>query len=430
MSDPILTRSNFNVTVSKRDDRLQTTSPITVKNQIQEVRSIDQLGLNITNRADGSFIIYNANTGKYDVRPPYIITAAGYGLASNNTHYYVNSKTGLTANSSGLYVNSAYIATVYVNTANNSTHVFGKNEADLSVGSAVYSTYLGGEPASYFLNASNFNAGVISETLLPYRMNQDITNISSVQFNDLTVTGFLTVSGGINTIQSNNISTSDSMIYLNNGTAQVSISRIIGNGSILTFTANNTFSVGSDVSVSGVNPSSFNGVYVNVLSANSTQFTVANTNTSTYIGGGLVRAKSKAIVDLGFSAGYYDGSHRYGGIFRDHTNGTWKVFDNLTSEPDRSVYIDQGDSSFRTANFMANTLIVGNGTIFSTITSSSFSGTSNNTVYAFGKGETDLNVNTAIYLNGKTDTYFSNASNLKTGILSSNIFPIIDCGTY
>jgi len=430
MSDPILTRSNFNVTVSKRDDRLQITSPITVKNQIQEVRSIDQLGLNITNRVDGSFIIYNANTDKYDVRPPYIFTAAGYGLTSNNTHYYVNSKTGLIANTSGLFVNSAYIATVYVNTANNSTHAFGKNEEDLNVGSAVYSTYLGGVPASYFLNASNFNTGVISETLLPYRMNQDTTNISSVQFNDLTVTGFLTVSGGVNSVQSNNISTSDSMIYLNNGTVPVSITAISGNGSILKFTANNTFSVGSDVSVSGANSSSFNGIYINVLSANSTQFTVAGNNTSTYIGGGLVRAKSKTTVDLGFSAGYYDGSHRYGGIFRDHTTGTWKVFDNLTSEPDRSVYIDQGDSSFRTANFMANTLIVGNGTIFSTITPSSFSGTANNTVYAFGKNEANLNVNTAIYLNGKSDAYFSNATNLTAGILSSNIFPIIDCGTY
>ena len=58
--------------------------------------------------------------------------------------------------------------------------------------------------------------------------------------------------------------------------------------------------------------------------------------------------------DLGFSGAYNDGTYHHAGFFRDHSTGTWKVFDNYQPEPDASPYIDQSNATFRIANFQAN----------------------------------------------------------------------------
>jgi Collagen triple helix repeat (20 copies) len=60
--------------------------------------------------------------------------------------------------------------------------------------------------------------------------------------------------------------------------------------------------------------------------------------------------------DLGFAGNYNDGSYKHAGFFRDHTSGIWKVFDGYTPEPDASQFIDQTNTSFRVADFQANTL--------------------------------------------------------------------------
>jgi hypothetical protein len=64
--------------------------------------------------------------------------------------------------------------------------------------------------------------------------------------------------------------------------------------------------------------------------------------------------------DLGFAGNYNDGTYRHTGFFRDATDGFWKVFDNYGPEPDASPYIDTSNSTFRIANFWANTIYVGN----------------------------------------------------------------------
>lgn len=106
--------------------------------------------------------------------------------------------------------------------------------------------------------------------------------------------------------------------------------------------------------------------------------------------------------DIGFTAGYNDGTYAHTGFFRDASDATWKVFDSYLPEPDASIYIDTANDSFRIADFQANTgyfrtVQVGNSSVFSTITDTSFSGSANNTTYAFGKTENNLNVNSAAF---------------------------------
>jgi hypothetical protein len=164
---------------------------------------------------------------------------------------------------------------------------------------------------------------------------------------------------------------------MNQGT-YAPITAISGNGSVVTFTANNNYSAGWDVFVSGVNPSSYNGTYQNILAANDTHFQVSNTNTATYVSGGTARGKSDQNPDLGFAFGYNDGSYHHGGFFRDASDGIFKVFDNYGPEPDESVFIDTANTTFHLANFQANVIYAGNTTVFSTINTTSFSGTANN----------------------------------------------------
>ena len=65
----VFNTSEFNVKVNKQGGRLVSTTPITVKNQIQEIRAIDDVPkVNTALKVDGATLIYNATTGYYDVR--------------------------------------------------------------------------------------------------------------------------------------------------------------------------------------------------------------------------------------------------------------------------------------------------------------------------------------------------------------------------
>jgi hypothetical protein len=71
------------VTANKAGGSIQQSNPITVKNQIQEIRSVDNIpGVNTSLREDGSTLIYNATTGQYDVKILETVPSAGYADAA------------------------------------------------------------------------------------------------------------------------------------------------------------------------------------------------------------------------------------------------------------------------------------------------------------------------------------------------------------
>ena len=172
----------------------------------------------------------------------------------------------------------------------------------------------------------------------------------------VTIDGDLTVSGNNFTVSATTLAVTDHMIYMNQGIL-ATITAAVGNGTAIVFTANNNFANGWDVFVSGVTPSSFNGNYHNLTQANATHFIVANTNTDTYTSGGTARGKTDANPDIGFAAGYNDGTYHHTGFFRDATDGYYKVFDNYAPEPDASAFIDTSNATFRIANLQANGFI-------------------------------------------------------------------------
>lgn len=188
---------------------------------------------------------------------------------------------------------------------------------------------------------------------------QDVSITSDVVFNNIDATGNvvvegnLTVQGTTTTINAQNLSVSDNMIYLNNA-GQATITNAVGNGTTVTYTANNSFVAGYTVDITSVDPVSFNVTDATIVSANATSFTINSSVTDTYVSGGEARAHANTNVDLGWAGSYDDGTYAHAGLFRDATDGVFKIFDGYTLEPDDSVFIDTSHPSFNLASFAAD----------------------------------------------------------------------------
>jgi hypothetical protein len=91
--------------------------------------------------------------------------------------------------------------------------------------------------------------------------------------------------------------------------------------------------------------------------------------------------------DLGIAGNYNDGTYRHTGIFRDATDGRWKIFKNYTPEPDASAYIDTSHASFALADMQAENFygaLTGNVTGNVTGDVSGNAGTVTNGLYSTG----------------------------------------------
>ena len=67
----------------------------------------------------------------------------------------------------------------------------------------------------------------------------------------------------------------------------------------------------------------------------------------------LARSNAADAFDTGFYATYNDGTEKYAGLFRDATDGVWKLFEELEDEPTTTV--DTGGTGFAFASFQAGT---------------------------------------------------------------------------
>lgn len=61
--------SRLVATITNNNGRLSSAGPITLKNQIQEIRSIENItDVSVVEVANGSTLIYNSQNDKYEVR--------------------------------------------------------------------------------------------------------------------------------------------------------------------------------------------------------------------------------------------------------------------------------------------------------------------------------------------------------------------------
>jgi hypothetical protein len=208
---------------------------------------------------------------------------------------------------------------------------------------------------------------------------------------DLNIAGNLTIGGTTTTVNAQNLSVSDNMIYLNNG-IQTTITNAVGNGSSVVYTTQevHNYSTGMVVTITGVSPSVYNLTNQTITAVSSNSFTVASSVTGSFVSGGTARAKTAANPDLGFAGGYNDGTYGHAGLFRDASDNVWKFFKGYTPEPDASPYIDTAHASFAYADLRAYN-ITGNSFVKVGGTSSQFL-------------KADGSVDTATYLTSYTET--------------------------
>jgi hypothetical protein len=186
------------------------------------------------------------------------------------------------------------------------------------------------------------------------------TFTGDLEIPNVTITGNLIVQGTSTTVNTKDIAVRDGMVYLNQA-GLFSISNAVGNGTtvVYTTTTDHDYEAGDYIVVTGITPSALNIAGSSLLTIDSVTtntFTVTKADTDTYVSGGTARGKSAANPDLGFAAGYNDGTYHHTGFFRDATDGTWKLFQGYVPEPDESVYIDTNHASFELAPFEASAI--------------------------------------------------------------------------
>jgi hypothetical protein len=173
---------------------------------------------------------------------------------------------------------------------------------------------------------------------------------------DLWIDGNLHVAGTTTTENTKTVETHDNLIYLNAALDSTITNAVFSSGSI-TYTAENLYTAGMDIRITGVDPAGFNissGDLLTVASATPTQFVVIKSDPgASYISGGTAHAKEGANPDLGFAGGYYDGGYAHAGLFRDASDGVFKFFQGYTPEPNEAVNIDTTHASFALSDISA-----------------------------------------------------------------------------
>ena len=209
---------------------------------------------------------------------------------------------------------------------------------------------------------------------------------------NLYVGGNLVIGGTTTTVNAQNLTVSDNMIYLNNG-IQTTIINVEEEGGTLRYLTSepHNYSVGMSVTITGSEPADFNFSNREIIEVQETSFTIAGTVGVPYITGGIARAKSNANPDLGFAAGYNDGSYAHTGLFRDASDGVYKFFKGYTPEPDADVFINTAHASFQYASLRADQIT---GTSFIKV-----GGTASQFLKADGS------VDSSTYLTAESDPY-------------------------
>jgi hypothetical protein len=293
---------------------------------------------------------YSNATSYTDTRIGTVNTAitSNSATAYSNATSYVDTKIGtvntaITSNAATAYSN----ATSYADTKAGTAYSNATSYVDTKIGTV--NTAITSNAATAYSNATSYadtKAATAYSNATSYVSAQSFVNTSQLSSN---LSNYQTTAGLNANIAS----------YLPNYSGTVNATSITA--TTATFTGNvsvKSLIITGNVEVIGANNLSIsdNMIYLN--------------SNSTY-----------SNPDLGFAANYNDGTYHHTGIFRDHASGTWKVFDNYQPEPDASQYIDQTNTTFHIANFQANTIYVGNTTVYSTINTTFFNATANNTSF-------------------------------------------------
>lgn len=236
-----------------------------------------------------------------------------------------------------LTVGSATVNTTnYSGTSNNATFAYGKTESNLNVNNAltanlasyiVANSGLVSNSSGVFVNA---NTGVTANSSGVF-IGQAVGTTSSVTFQDLTVNGNTIVGSDGNDTVTVNARVASNILPSANATYNVGNNTLRFNEVHAVNVHSEYLYIDKDVQVSGNLVVSGNVVTVNVTSLSVTDSLIQLASNNTI----------SDTLDIGLFGNYQvgGGDHEHTGLFRDATDGNWKLFVGLTEAPTTTVNI-------------------------------------------------------------------------------------------
>ena len=441
--------------------------------------------------SDGANVYWGTGTSGSNTYVQFNDSGVANGVAGftfdkvSNTLTIGNTVSATYFSGNGASVTSVNAAKVGGNTASD-LNTYADNKAANAYSNAI--SYAGNAAANAYSNAvsyaDNKSANAYSNAVsyadnaaanaysnaVSYADNKAANAYSNAMSDTLSRSGSYTGNnsfGGTNTVISSNLTVSGSTVTIN--TINVNGSAVLGDNSsdVVAFvagvntnilpSANSTYDLGSagmrwsHVHANTINAvaASFSGsvsiggdinVVGNLVTSNVSSVIVSDP--LIYLAGNNYTSD---LLDIGFAANYNDGTDRHTGLFRDHTDGIWKLFYNLTQELSGNNDIDTSDASYRTATLQtyltsgalttntsalqitANSSYAVNITANSITLSTPLSATSGGTGYnSFTAGD---------ILTAANSTYLSKLSLGTSGyVLQSNgtalVYDVLDGGTF
>ena len=339
----------------------------------------------------------------------------------------VLANTGIVANSSGTFVNPTYVGTQTANNTNFVGSISAANvvsnaqlQANLSnyiTNSTAYSTFA----TNSYVNSTFATNSYVNSTFATnsYVNSTFATNSyvnSTFATNSYVNSTFAPLSGATFTGVVNHNANVIIDFY---GTSSLKVgTNFVANSSGIS-TSNATFSaltIANNLTVTGNLTISGNTVIVG-----SNNLIVQDSVISVHTQANLAPWTTDDGLNIGLALHYYDTSDKQGFLGRENSTGRLVWYDTSTDVIGGSV------SGNTLGTMQANQFWVGNGSVYSTVNSTVFTGTANNASYLNNKTEANLNVNSAItsnsannssYLNNKTEANL-NVNNALTANSSS-----------
>lgn len=431
-------------------------------NNIYSSATVNAVTVNAATLSVGGWVVANAGGVYVSGGVNASVITVGSNFIANTSQVTIGTGVGLSVNGS--------LGTANQVLRTSGTSVYWSDDlGDISSVTAGSGLSGGGTVGDLTIDVGQGNGIIVgTDTVYVNANNGLVSNISGVFVK--AGTGVTVNATGVHIGQS--VGTTDNVTFANVVTQDLTINgnTVIGDSGSdrITFnslvtgniwpSSNNSFDIGS-------NTLRWNNIYANSLSiTTSSSFggnvsidgnltvtgNVTTTNVDTiivsdpmiYLAGNNY---SSDLLDIGFAANYYDGAERHTGLFRDHTDGLWKLFYNLTQELSGNNDVDTGDASYRTATLVAflnsgglttNTsavTIAANSTVAVNITantltlSSPLSGTSG------GTGLSSIANNSLIFGNS-TNGFNTLALGTSGYVLQSNgsaiVYDVLDGGTF
>lgn len=339
-------------------------------------------------------------------------------------------------NIAGFQANNIYVG---------NTTTYGTINATNFSGSANNATYLNGQLASYYTDASNINTG----TLLDARLSSAVVNTSG----NFTVAGNLNFTGTNNyfsaglfvganiVVNTTTVAVGNATVYTNTTAGQISISGSTINATNYSGTANNAnnlggaaasvyvntsanFTVAGNINFTGTNNYFSQAVYVGANTVvNTTSHFVGNSTVNTNITAGQVSISGVTLNSTSYGGTANNATYLNSQLASYYTNAT-NITTGTLPMAQLGANVVNTSAAFTITGvqtFQAN-LIVGNSTINLAFTNSTITINAGNTAVlngsalAVGNATVNATVNTSgFYVNGSA--IYTNASNITTGTL-------------